>query len=164
MVSQVQEVDTPDHQWQSRHRELYHGHGSSCGWPQLAGPGWPEWQKDKWVNMAHIHFQTMSPQFLRMRRKPNSWLPRSEWHVEKPCWKLNLCTKNRTLRHTASSVAPSDESECRKQLWSAPPLSFPSQPLNLVHLVSNQWFSMLFVEWRFCCTEQVTNNLKEQVT
>lgn len=117
MVFQVQEVDTPDHQWQSRHRELYHGHGSSCGWPQPAGPGRPEGQKDMWVNMltAHIRFQTMSPQFLRMRRKPNSWLPLSEWHVEKPCWKLNLCTKNSTLRHTASSVAPSDESECRNQ-------------------------------------------------
>lgn len=48
----------PDHQWQSRHRGLCRGRGSSCGWPQLAGPGWPEKQSDTWVNMlmAHILF------------------------------------------------------------------------------------------------------------
>lgn len=36
--------NSPDHQWQPRHRGLCHGHGSSCGWPQLAGPGWPKGQ------------------------------------------------------------------------------------------------------------------------
>lgn len=37
-----------------------------------------------------------------MRGKPNSWLPLAERHVEKPCWKLTLCTKNSTFRQAAT--------------------------------------------------------------
>lgn len=57
---------------------------------------------------SQIHFQTS---FLRMRGKPNSWLPLAEGHVVKRCLKVTLQAKNSTFRHSASNVAEGDESE-----------------------------------------------------
>lgn len=43
--------------------------------------------------------------------KPNSCLLLAVRQVEKPHWKPNHYSKNSTLKHTASNVAPNDKSE-----------------------------------------------------
>lgn len=107
---------------------------------------------------AHIlgsFFRARSTIFLRMWGKPNSCLLLAVRQVATPHWKQTHYTKNSTLKHTASNVAPNDESESS---IGQPCLSLSSckilyEPASHSALILN---NMLFTEWRCCRTERLS--------